>query len=69
MAGPYGENDLQVRVVNPTQRFISKIESGERGCDLIEVYNICKACKTDFVMFISALDKELEKISEKTPVN
>ena len=43
------------------QSYISKIESGERGCNLFEVRSICKACKTDFVKFVSALDKALAK--------
>ncbi len=43
------------------QSYISKIESGERGCNLFEVRSICKACKTDFVKFVSALDKTLAK--------
>ena len=47
--------------LNKPQSYISKIESGERGCNLLEIRSICQACKVDFVKFVSAVDKELAK--------
>ncbi len=47
--------------LNKPQSYISKIESGGRGCNLFEVRSICKVCKTDFMKFVSTLDKALAK--------
>ncbi len=48
------------------QSFISKIESGERRLDIIELRDICQALEVDLMQVI----KELEKyIDETRPLN
>lgn len=44
------------------QSFISKIESGERRLDIIELRDICQALEVDLMQVI----KELEKYIDET---
>ena len=37
----------------------SKYESGERGLDILELREVCRATEMDFARFIRRLDKEL----------
>ncbi|HSH30441.1 MAG TPA: helix-turn-helix transcriptional regulator [Thiohalobacter sp.] len=34
------------------QSYVSKIESGERGLDFVEVYEICRCCGEEFEDFV-----------------
>jgi transcriptional regulator with XRE-family HTH domain len=38
------------------QSYVSKVESGERQMDFLEVRNYCVACKRDFVEFVTMLE-------------
>ena len=39
------------------QSFVSKIESGERRVDLVELEMICKALKTSLAQFVKAYEQ------------
>jgi transcriptional regulator with XRE-family HTH domain len=43
------------------QSFISKIESGERRVDLIELRTILKCFNTDIIEFLSELEKKINE--------
>lgn len=43
------------------QSYVSKIESGERRIDLIELRELCIALNTDLVEFTTMLEKELNE--------
>jgi transcriptional regulator with XRE-family HTH domain len=38
------------------QSYVSKVESGERKMDFLEVRDYCVACKRDFVEFVSMFE-------------
>jgi transcriptional regulator with XRE-family HTH domain len=42
------------------QSFISKIESGERRIDLIELRNICTRLDTTLLEFVTELERKLD---------
>ena len=43
--------------LNSDQSFVSRYERGERRLDLIELEQICAACKVDLVDFVSRHSK------------
>jgi transcriptional regulator with XRE-family HTH domain len=43
------------------QSYVSKVESGERKLDFLEVRDYCLACRQDFLAFVAMLE---ELISE-----
>lgn len=47
--------------LNSPQSYISKIETGERRIDLIELREICKALNSNIVEFATMLEKELNE--------
>ena len=47
--------------LNVQQSYISKIETGERGVDLVELKSICEALGFDLMEFIAEYQKELRK--------
>jgi transcriptional regulator with XRE-family HTH domain len=38
------------------QSYVSKVESGERRLDFLEVRDYCVACEQDFVEFVTTLE-------------
>lgn len=54
------QQDIALKLKVP-QSFISKIESGERRLDLIELRMICKCLNTDLVEFVIQLEKKLNE--------
>lgn len=54
------QSDLADKI-NVPQSFISKIESGERRIDLIELREICIALGSDLKEFINEFEKALNK--------
>jgi transcriptional regulator with XRE-family HTH domain len=42
------------------QSYVSKIESGERKMNFLEVRDYCMACKRDFVEFVAMLEALFE---------
>jgi transcriptional regulator with XRE-family HTH domain len=54
------QQDLAAKLKVP-QSFISKIESGDRRIDLIELREICTCLETDLKEFISELEKKLNE--------
>lgn len=54
------QSDLAEKLKVP-QSFISKIESGERRIDIIELYEICDALEIEFIDFVRRLTKKLNE--------
>ena len=54
------QSELAHKLVVP-QSFISKIESGERRIDLIELREICKALGSNLEEFVKEFEKALKK--------
>jgi transcriptional regulator with XRE-family HTH domain len=46
---------LATRLGKP-QSYVSKVESGERQMDFLEVRDYCVACKRDFTEFVAMLE-------------
>jgi transcriptional regulator with XRE-family HTH domain len=47
------QREVAERLGQP-QSFVSKYESGERRLDLLELEQVCEACETDLVSFVSS---------------
>ena len=47
--------------LNVPQSYISKIETGERRIDLIELREICHALNSNLIEFVTMLEKELNE--------
>jgi transcriptional regulator with XRE-family HTH domain len=54
------QQELAAKLNNP-QSYVSKIETGERRIDLIELREICKALNSNLVEFTTMLEKELNE--------
>lgn len=39
------------------QSYVSKIESGERSVDFVEVREICRCCGDDFIRFVERFER------------
>ncbi|WP_259068913.1 helix-turn-helix domain-containing protein [Mucilaginibacter sp. X4EP1] len=48
-------------LLNVPQSFISKIETGERRINLIELRELCKTLNSNLVEFAAMLEKELNE--------
>ncbi len=48
-------------ILNVPQSYISKVETGERRIDLIELREICKALNSNLIEFVTMLEKELNE--------
>lgn len=48
-------------ILKVPQSYISKIETGERRIDLIELREICRALNSDLIEFVVMLEKELNE--------
>lgn len=48
------------RCLDKPQSYVSKIESGERRVDFIEVRKICTCCGDDFVRFVERFEKTMD---------
>lgn len=60
VASELRQSDL-ADLLNVPQSFISKIESGERGIDLVELRAILKCFKTNIVEFVIEFEKNLNE--------
>ena len=54
------QSDLAEMLKVP-QSFISKIESGERRIDLIELRDVLKSLKTNLIEFVTELEKRINE--------
>ncbi len=50
------QGDLAERLARP-QSFVSKYETGERGLDVLELYEVCAACGISLSKFASRLER------------
>jgi len=48
-------------ILKVPQSYVSKIETGERRIDLIELREICRALNSDLIEFVVMLEKELNE--------
>jgi len=48
-------------VLKVPQSFVSKVETGEREINIIELKEICKALGSDIVEFVTVLEQELNE--------
>jgi transcriptional regulator with XRE-family HTH domain len=54
------QSDL-AEILKVPQSFISKIESGERRIDLIELRDVLKSLKTNLIEFVTELEKRINE--------
>ena len=54
------------KVLGRSQSFVSDLERGQRRLDIIELRDICKCLKLDFLRFIAELDRRL-RLSASSP--
>jgi ribosome-binding protein aMBF1 (putative translation factor) len=52
------QEDLAERLGRP-QSFVSKYETGERGLDVLELYEVCVACGVTLARFAGRLERLL----------
>lgn len=50
------QEDLAERLGRP-QSFVSKYETGERGLDVLELYEVCAACGITLARFAGRLER------------
>ena len=50
------QEDLAERLGRP-QSFVSKYETGERGLDVLELYEVCEACGITLARFARRLER------------
>lgn len=48
-------------ILSVPQSYISKVETGERRLDLIELREICNALNSNLIEFVTMLEKELNE--------
>lgn len=48
-------------ILNVPQSYISKVETGERRVDLLELKEICKALNSNLIEFVTMLENELNE--------
>ncbi len=56
LSGP----EIQRRLNRPNS-YVSKVESGEKRLDILELREYCKACDTCYVEFVRTLDEKLSR--------
>ena len=56
LSGP----EIQRRLNRPNS-YVSKVESGEKRLDVLELREYCQACGVSIVDFIHSLEKKLSK--------
>jgi Predicted transcriptional regulator with C-terminal CBS domains len=54
------QKDLAERLGRP-QSFVSKYETGERGLDVAELYELCAACGTSISRFARRLERLIRR--------
>lgn len=61
-----GKTQVQIAtLLEKPQSYISKIESGERKLDILEIRNYCRACDMDWLNFLSVFEQKLSEIEQK----
>jgi transcriptional regulator with XRE-family HTH domain len=48
-------------ILNQSQSFVSKYESGERRLDLLELWQICQALNTTLSEFVAEFEQQLNE--------
>lgn len=56
LSGP----EIQRRLNRPNS-YVSKVESGEKRLDILELREYCEACGVSMVDFVNGLEKKLSK--------
>jgi len=56
LSGP----EIQRRLKRPNS-YVSKVESGEKRLDILELREYCQACGVSMVDFVHSLEKKLSK--------
>lgn len=54
-------------LLHKPQSYVSKIESGERKLDILEMRSYCRACGINWLDFLAALEQKLTA-SEHSPL-
>lgn len=54
------QQDLAEKISEP-QSFVSKLETGERRLDILELREVCQAMGVDLVEFVTRLEKQLKQ--------
>ena len=50
------------------QSYVSKIESGERKIDVLDVRNYCRACGTDWLTFLTTLEQKMTELEKQNTI-
>jgi transcriptional regulator with XRE-family HTH domain len=58
------QEELARRLGKP-QSFVSKIETGERSLDVLELLALCKACDLSPAVFIGQLEERLSSLAPR----
>jgi len=56
LSGP----EIQRRLNRPNS-YVSKVESGEKRLDILELREYCRACGASYVEFVRSLDEKLTR--------